>query len=78
MTSYEKDIGEIYGIHEEAKNWKTGSIYIDVATSKANDLPLQLDLSSTIGHSKQVPIAGKRGDHNCYWLFSSICENNQK
>lgn len=76
-TSYSDSISQIYGIHNEAKRWTSGAINIIVATSKANDLPLKINLTETLGHGKKVPRANKRGDHNCYWLPSSINENNE-
>ncbi len=76
-TSYSDSISRIYDIHDKAKSWTSGPIHIIVATSMANDLPLKINLTETLGHRKRVPKANKRGDHNCYWLHSSINENNE-
>jgi len=79
-TSYSESISQIYRIRERAKNWTSGSIFITVtvASSKNNNLPLEIDLTETIGHNKRVPIADQRGDRNCYWLQSHINENSEE
>ncbi len=76
-TSYSDSISRIFEVHDKAKNWTSGSIYISVATSKTNDLPRKIDLTQTLGHSRRVPKESKRDDQTCYWLHSGINENNE-
>lgn len=54
-----------------------GTIHIDMATSITDDNPKNINLSNTLGHSKYVPRRGKRDDSNCYWLPSTINQNNK-
>lgn len=75
--SFRSAVEKLLDIQNDAKKWTTGTIHIDMATSITDDNPKNINLSNTLGHSKYVPRRGKRDDSNCYWLPSTINQNNK-
>lgn len=57
--------------------WDCGRMEISVATSLTNNTLVVTNFSDTIGHGKQVPIARKRDDTNCFWLNHEWTENTE-
>ena len=76
-TSYASALDDLYSLHTEAEAWSADEIKLEVATSFSDDTPVAINLSKTIGHTKNVPSATKRNDGTCFWLFSNWNENNK-
>ena len=74
--SFRSAVEKLLDIQNDAKKWKAGPISISVATSLTDDNPKIINISDTIGHGKYAPRKGKRNDSNCYWLPSTLNENN--
>ena len=74
--SYSTALQQLTNLVELDYEWTSGPIKVKVATSITDDSEFQLNLIETIGHKSYAPAISCRNDTNCYWLHSSLNQNN--
>mmetsp|Transcript_22046 Transcript_22046/g.46502 ORF Transcript_22046/g.46502 Transcript_22046/m.46502 type:complete len:362 (-) Transcript_22046:22-1107(-) len=78
MANASETLGKLAKLWPEMQPWKSGPIYIEVASSLSDGSPKTINVTKTIGHKTICPVVTKRSDSNCHWLPPSWSENNEE